>query len=151
MKKLTILTMILALVLVACDKNNRASKRLMRPGNWVITQLTVDGSNYTNEAIFWSINSCDIESALCTGTWNLGDKNSQFYWQFNENAELFKLSRIVAPEDCEDFYTEEVEQMTYLFSGEYKVVESKRKSKIFESQNTIGFEGKLVRIALEWK
>ena len=149
MKKLTILTMILALLFVACDKNNRASKRLMRPGNWVITELTVDGSNYTNEAIFWSINSCDIEAALCTGTWNLAEKNSQFYWQFNENAELFKLSRIVAPEDCEDFYTEEVEQLTYLLSGEYKVIETKRKTKRFESSATIGYPSMQVMIEVE--
>lgn len=143
--------MILALLIVACDKNNRASKRLMRPGNWVVTHLTVNGSNYTNEHIHWTINDCDIEEELCTGIWNLADKNSQFYWQFNENAERFTLSRVVAPEDCEDFYTEEVEQMTYLFSGDYEVITSKRKSKIFESQNTIGFEGESVRIVLEWK
>ena len=150
MKK-TILIPILAILLVACDKNNRASKRLMRPGNWVVTQLTVDGSNYSNEDILWSINDCDIEEELCTGQWYLQDKNSQFYWQFNEDAEIFTLSRIVAPEDCEDFYTEEVEQMTYKFSGEYNVIESKRKSKIFESQETIGFEGEKVRIELEWE
>ena len=143
--------MTLAIILVACDKNNRASKRLMRPGSWEVTHLTVNGSNYTNEYIHWTINDCDIEEELCTGVWNLADKNSQFYWQFNENAERFTLSRVVAPEDCEDFYTEEVEQMTYLFSGDYEVIASKRKSKIFESQETIGFEGDRVRIELEWK
>lgn len=151
MKKLTILTIALAILVLGCDKNNRASKRLMRPGNWIVTQLTIDGSNYNNETGYWSINNCNIEAALCTGAWHLAEKNSQFYWQFNENAEVFTISRIVAPEDCEDFYTEEVEQMTYNLSGAYEVVESKRKSKIFQSRNTIGFEGKLVRIELEWK
>lgn len=143
--------MTLAILLVACDKNKRASKRLMRPGAWEVKQITVDGSSYTSEDIYWNVHDCDIHEELCLGEWHLEDKNSQFYWQFNEKAETFTLSRVVAPEDCEDFYTEEVEQMTYLFSGEYKVIESKRKSKIFESRETLGYEGSLVLIEMEWR
>ena len=151
MKKLTILTMTLAILFVACDKNKRASKRFMRPGTWQVTKLMAAGDSYSTEELKWVIHDCDIYEELCLGQWHFEDKNSQFYWQFNEKAQTFTLSRVVAPEDCEDFYTEEVEQMTYLFSGEYKVVESKRKSKIFESRETIGFEGSAVRIEMDWK
>ena len=64
-------------------------------------------------------------------------------------TKLFTISRIVAPEDCEDFYTEEVEQQTFQFSGDYDVKERKRKSMIFESSKTLGFDGKKVVIKLE--
>jgi hypothetical protein len=151
MKKLTILTMTLALLFVACDKDKRASKRFMRPGTWQVTKLMADGNTYPIESLKWTVQECSIYEELCMGEWHLGDKNSQFYWQFNEKAQTFTLSRVVAPEDCEDFYTEEVEQMTYLFSGEYNVIESKRKSKIFESSETIGFNGNTVRIEMEWE
>lgn len=55
----------------------------------------------------------------------------------------------MAPEDCEDFYTEEVEQQIFKFSGDYEVVERKRKSMTFESNSTVGFEGEKVVIRVE--
>jgi hypothetical protein len=58
---------------------------------------------------------------------------------------------MVAPEDCEDFYTEEVEQQTYKFSGDYEVMERKRKSMTFESSKTLGYEGEKVVIRLGGK
>lgn len=151
MRTKIILTLVIAIIVVACDKDKRASKRFMRPGTWEVTKLTVDGNNVTTGAVEWHVSECDIYENLCTGGWDLEEKQSRFYWQFNEKASVFTLSRVVAPEDCEDFYTEEVEQMTYKFSGEYTVIESKRKSKIFESRKTIGHDGSTVRIEMEWK
>src|SRR5690554_5717994 len=148
MKKLTLLLFATVFFLAACDKNKRASKRLMKAGTWEVVELSVDGQNISPLPV-WEINDCDIYETLCTATWNLEGKQSQFYWQFNEKAELFTISRIVAPEDCEDFYTEEVEQQTFNFSGEYDVTENKRKSKTFESYNTIGFEGQKVVIRVK--
>ncbi|RYM35506.1 hypothetical protein ERX46_00525 [Brumimicrobium glaciale] len=150
MKKLTILLLATAFIFAACDKNNRASKKLMKAGTWEVVELSVDGQNITPLPT-WQVNDCDIYETLCTATWTLEGKQSQFYWQFNEKAELFTISRIVAPEDCEDFYTEEVEQQTFKFSGDYEVVERKRKSMTFESSKTLGFEGEKVVIRVEKK
>lgn len=151
MKNLILISLSFALLFIACDKDKRASKRLIKPGAWEVVKLTVDGADVSSESVSWYISECDIYEELCTGIWILDEKQSQFYWQFNEKASTFTLSRVVAPEDCEDFYTEEVEQMTYKFSGEYNVIESKRKSKIFESRKTIGYDGETVRIELERK
>ena len=148
MKKLALLLFATAFLFTACDKNKRASKKLMKPGTWEVVELSVDGQNMT-PLPDWEINDCDIYETLCTATWYLEGKQSQFYWQFNDKAELFTISRMVAPEDCEDFYTEEVEQQTFKFSGDYKVLESKRKSKTFESYSTLGYDGEKVVIRLE--
>jgi hypothetical protein len=148
MKKATILLFALAFILVACDKNKRASKKLMKAGTWEVVELSVDGQN-TSPLPTWDVNDCDIYETLCTASWKLEGKQSQFYWQFNKKAELFTISRIVAPEDCEDFYTEEVEQQTFKFSGDYEVVERKRKTMTFESAKTLGFEGNTVVIRIE--
>jgi len=148
MKKLALLFLATAFLFTACDKNKRASKRLMKPGNWEVVELSVEGQNVT-PLPFWEINDCEIYETLCTAVWNLGEKDSQFYWQFNDKAERFTISRVVDPEDCEDFYTEEVEQQTFKFSGDYKVLESKRKSKTFESYSTLGYDGEKVVIRLE--
>ena len=146
--KIITLLIITAFLFASCDKNKRASKRLMKAGTWEVVELSVDGQNFT-PLPSWQVNDCDIYETLCTATWKLEDKQSRFYWQFNEKAKLFTISRIVAPEDCEDFYTEEVEQQTYNFSGDYEVVEDKRKSKTFESTKTLGYKGKRVVLRLE--
>jgi len=149
MKKITILAITLAILFVGCDKDKRASKRLIKPGNWIVTASVVDGSSISNETITWNISECDIYEELCQASWDLNGSTSEFYWQFNDKASTFTISRVVAPEDCEDFYTEKVEQMTYSLSGEYEVIESKRKSKIFESKNTLGYAGTAVRLEVE--
>jgi hypothetical protein len=147
MKKTAILFFALVFIFASCDKNKRASKRLMKAGTWEVVELSVDGQNLSLLPS-WQVNDCDIYETLCTANWVLEGRQSQFYWQFNEKAELFTISRIVAPEDCEDFYTEEVEQQTFKFSGDYEVIERKRKSMIFESSKTLGYEGKRVVIRL---
>lgn len=149
MKRTLLVTLAISLLaLGACDKNKRASNRLMKAGFWNVTSMSVDGVSITDLPI-WSINDCAIYEDLCTAQWVLDNKYSAFYWQYNEKAETFTISRVVAPEDCEDFYTEEVEQQTYLFSGTYKVVECKRKLRVFESSETIGYFGQKVRIQIE--
>ncbi|WP_107039047.1 hypothetical protein [Brumimicrobium mesophilum] len=148
MKTIALLLLAAAFLFTACDKNKRASKKLMKAGNWEVVELSVDGQNIS-PLPSWEINDCDIYEELCTASWKLEDKQSQFYWQFNEKAKLFTISRIVAPEDCEDFYTEEVEQQTFKFSGDYEVVEDKRKTKTFESSKTLGYGGKKVAIRIE--
>lgn len=69
--------------------------------------------------------------------------------QFNDKAQTFKISRVVPPAECENFYTEQVDQDTYHFTGEYKVEDSSKKRKAFGSVSTIGFPGEYVRIVLE--
>ena len=151
MSKLVLLFVLIGLIFVACDKNKRASKKLMNAGECNIKSLTVNGSAISLNDGYWQVDECDIYEELCTATWVDSSKTSNIYWQFNEKAKTFNISRMVAPEDCEDFYTEAVEQLTYNFSGEYEVIESKRKSKIFESNKTIGHNGSKVRIELERK
>ncbi|MDX1651085.1 MAG: hypothetical protein R3277_01250 [Brumimicrobium sp.] len=149
MKNIIVFLFSVAILCVACDKNKRASKRLMRPGTWNVVELSVDGANLSPLPV-WQVNDCDIyDTSLCTSSWILEGIESQFYWQFNDKAERFNISRVVDTADCSDFYTEEVEQQTYNFSGAYKVIESKRKRKEFESYSTLGYPGKKVVIRLE--
>jgi hypothetical protein len=149
LKTLTLAT-IFAISLAACDKNNRASKRLIKPGLWNVVELSVNGQEITPYPV-WSISDCDIYEDTCTAIWydNSLDTESQIYWQFNDKAETFTISRVVDTADCEDFYTEEVEQQTFRFSGEYSVIERKRKEMHFESSNTLGYPNEEVVIRLE--
>lgn len=150
MKKISCYILLLFISLAACDKDKRASKRLMKAGVWNVTDISVDGTAI-NDLPLWKISDCDIYEEVCAAQWEFKGKQSAFFWQYNEKAETFTISRVVAPEDCEDFYTEEVEQQTYLYSGTYKVVECKRKLRVFESMETVGFSGQKVVIQIEVK
>ena len=145
--RLTIIIFLIGLI-VACNKDKRASKHFMNQGEWKVTSLQIGDSSVT-ELPTWSVKECAIYEDLCVGDWKLDGKFSSFYWQFNDKAKEFVLARVVAPEDCEDFYTVEAEQQTFLFSGSYKVKETSKDKKILESNNTIGYEGELVRIVIE--
>jgi hypothetical protein len=149
LKTLTLAT-IITLSFAACDKNKRASKRLIKPGTWNVVEFSVDGQEITPYPR-WRIDNCDIYEDTCTAKWwdNSLETQSAIYWQFNEKAETFTISRVVDTADCEDFYTEEVEQQTYRFSGEYNVIERKRKEMHFESINTLGHPNEKVIIRLE--
>jgi len=135
-------------VVFSCNKDKRASRRFMKPGTWQVTELSVNNINIDTLPT-WSINHCDIYENLCTASWNRNGVSSQFYWQFNDKAKTFKLSRVVPPHECENFYTEQVEQDTYHFTGEYKVEESTKKRKVFGSFSTNGHPDVYVRIVIE--
>jgi hypothetical protein len=138
----------LAICTTACNKDKRASKRFMKPGTWQVTELSVNGT-MLDSLPTWLVNECDIYEDLCTATWRRNGVNSQIHWQFNDKAQSFKISRVVPPAECENFYTELVQQHTYEFSGEYKVIETKKSRKVFESNATIGHAGQKVRIVIE--
>lgn len=148
--KHTFLLLLAALFLTttACNKDKRASRRFMKPGTWKVTELSVNNVNMDTLPT-WSVNSCDIYENLCTASWNRNGVSSQFYWQFNDKAQTFKISRVVPPSECENFYTEQVEQDTYHFTGEYKVEETTKTRKVFGSLATVGHPGVYVRIVLE--
>lgn len=147
--KTTYLVLLAAIIVMgACSKDKRASKRFMKPGTWQVKEVSVAGNNLDTLPT-WSVNSCDIYENLCVAKWNRNGVSSQFYWQFNDKAKTFKISRVVPPEECENFYTELVEQQTYQYSGVYDVRETSKNRKVFESSSTIGYPGQLVRIVVE--
>lgn len=145
---LYILFAVLFVTTIACDKDKRASKRFMKPGTWQVKEVSVAGNNLDTLPT-WSVNNCDIYENLCTASWTRNGVSSQIHWQFNDKAQTFKISRVVPPEECENFYTELVEQQTYQYSGVYDVIESKKTRKVFESNATIGYAGQKVRIVIE--
>lgn len=143
------IVLVIVIIFASCDKNKRASKRFMRPGKWKFVELSVDGSPISPPE-YIAVDDCDIYDTICTATWDRGEEFSEVYWQFNDKAERFTISRMIDTADCDNFYTELAEQQTHDFSGDYKVIETKRKRKVFESYETLGYPGQKVLIRLEW-
>jgi len=148
MKNSLILILAALFLTASCNKDKRASRRFMKPGTWKVTELSVNNVN-ADTLPTWTVNACDIYENLCVASWNRNGISSQFYWQFNDKAQTFRISRVVPPSECENFYTEQVEQDTYHFTGSYRVEESTKNRKIFGSVETIGHPGVYVRIVVE--
>jgi len=149
MSKKIIFPLLVVLFAVSCNKDKKASKCLVKPGTWKVTELSVNGQQDTLLPT-WKINVCDdIYEEVCTATWQVPYDEHEFYWQFNEKAKEFVFSHIVDTSLCDDFYTKVSAYQSYQYSGTYKVITRKRKEMEFESNTTKGYTGEKVVIKLE--
>ena len=139
--------LLLAVVLQSCDKNKRASKRLMDPGRWVLTDIQVAGEKFDNH-IEWEVAPCEIYEESCEAHWLFDGNSSRIYWQFNDKAETFTISRAFESTDTSEYYTTEAKVQAYRFSGEYQVLTRKRKQMRFQSTQTEGYSGETVVIEI---
>ena len=153
MKTLKILSLsaILLIGFTACNKTKINSKRLMKAGDWKITELSVDGSNEA-ELPSWEIEDCDLYNESCFGEWkNEEGGHAEFVWQFREEGETFEISYQAEEEDGHehDHAAEEVAAQAFAFSGVYEVIERKKKKMEFKTISALGHTGKTVVIKIE--
>lgn len=155
MKTLKIISLSMAILIgfAACNKTKVNSKRLMKAGEWKVTELSVDGTNEA-ELPSWEIEDCDIYAQSCMAEWmNDEGGHAEFVWQFREKGKTFEIS-YQADEDhahAHDHAAEEAAAQAYAFSGVYEVVESKSKEMQFQTTAALGHDGKAVVIKIEKK
>jgi hypothetical protein len=146
-------TIILGLIFIlliafSCNKDKRYSKQLMRGETWRVSQLEINGASQevVRKLVF---STCDIYEEYCQALWIASNNDTTtFYWQINEKGKEFRLMRYNDADSCctssntADYYC-------FQLSGNYSLVESKRKIKIIESTTTVGYSGSTVRMVLE--
>lgn len=151
--KIISLSMTILIGFAACNKTKVNSKRLMKAGEWKVTELSVDGSNEA-ELPSWEIEDCDIYAQSCMGEWmNDEGGHAEFVWQFREKGKTFEIS-YQADEDhahAHDHAAEEAAAQAYAFSGIYEVTECKSKKMQFQTTSALGHGGKSIVIKLEKK
>jgi len=156
---------VLFVAFTACNKTKIVSKRLIKSGDWKVTELSVDGTN-EEELPTWKISDCDIygESA-CEGEW-MGEhegEEAHFSWQFREKGKTFEISNGEEGEDHDDHdddhddhdhgddHAAEVAYQLAQFSGVYEVVEDKKNKMEFKTTSAQGYAGKTVVLKIEKK
>lgn len=144
---------ILAIILIvgsSCTKDKRTSRCFWKGETWQLISVTIDDDAVLENAQ-WKINKCDIYDELCESIWESENGDvSNFNWQFNERAKEFKLAR-VSVNDTICKTCNEADYYCYNYSGTYQVIKAKKKEMIFESDVTVGYAGKKVRLVLERK
>lgn len=146
MKKAAIFLMLF--VMCSCNKDKLFSKRLIRPGSWKVSSLSVGGIQQTNLPQ-WDISDCNIYEESCSGIWKqTNNEQATFSWQFNDKGSTFTILRQNGADSC-DFITDQVEIQCFNYSGVYEVLENKRDRMRFRSSQTTGFPNSKVIIELE--
>lgn len=143
------------MLVAACSKTNRSTKRLIKAGEWTVTELSVDGANEA-ELPKWEISDCDPYEAVCIGKWeNDEGGHADFAWQFNNNGDTFVVSHQAEEheegEHEHDHAAEEAAEQAYNFSGTYTVDESSKTKMKFTTTTATGFPGQSVVIVIEKK
>ena len=157
-KSLVFLSMVAVAILAiaACSKTNKTTKRLIKAGEWKVTELSVDGTSEA-ELPKWKISDCDPYDAVCIGKWeNDEGGHSDFAWQFSNNGETFIISRQGEDHDHEHEHEhnhadDEAADQAYDFSGTYTVVESSKTKMKFTTTAALGYPGQSVVMVIEKK
>jgi hypothetical protein len=142
-----------AVILTACNKSKKVSKRLAGE-TWKVVELTVDGIS-EEELPTLMFEDCDIYDEVCIGEWETPEEaHAEFAWQVRDKGETFELSNQSTLEDAhshggDEHAAEEAVLQCQSFSGVYTITEHKRKEMQMESSSTLGFNGSKVVIKLE--
>ena len=129
--------------ITSCDKNERTYQRF--EGRWTVTELTAGTTSYT-KLPKWQLNACDNHEQHCTATWeHQNGSSATFYWRFTNMGGDFDFFADTMVSDTQSMAFSQC----YNFSGQYDVVEDKRKRFRLESYATTGYPDVLVTILLE--
>lgn len=138
------------LIMSACNKTKINANRLIKAGEWTVTELSVDGTN-EDELPKWSIEDCDIYDESCLGEWeNEEGGHADFIWQFRDKGKTFEISRQENEEGHSHGHAgEEAAAQCYAFSGIYEVIERKKDMMQFQTMAALGHAGESVVIKIE--
>src|SRR5690606_3161129 len=130
---------------MSCDKTAVATRKFLKAGEWNTTQLTA-GTITFDKLPRWEIQDCENHENFCQGVWHHPNgSKTLFYWKFSNIGGTFGYYA-----DPQEIETGSMAYSQCLnFSGEYKIIKSKKKLFHFESEETLGYPGKLVTIIIE--
>jgi hypothetical protein len=147
MKKLIYLFSIL--VLFACNKEKRFSKRLMKKEKWEVVDVTIDGTKSEFFGI-WSVSpNVDIYDSVPSAIWNWNNQDAVANWQFQDKGKSFVLQYQQQCVECDGVDLDSLDYFTYNISGKYEVEKHGFNKMIFKSSSTYLYTGKEVVITFK--
>jgi hypothetical protein len=147
------------ITLFACNKDKFYSKRLMKGETWTVQSIKINDTLSDISGAWEITQGVNIYDSVPQAYWTkrvLGNPDILYYdaifqWQFHEKANKFYINYQVLCQECEPNTLDTLDNFANALSGEYDVLQRKRKSMEFESTTTRGFEGKKVQIVLSRK
>lgn len=147
MKRLIYLFSIL--VLFACNKEKRFSKRLMNKEKWQVVDVYVDGAKSEFFGIWYVSPNVNIYDSVPSAIWNWNNQDAVSNWQFQDKGKSFILQYQQQCVECDGVDLDSLDYFTYNISGKYNVEKHGFNKMIFNSNSTNLYTGKEVRITLK--
>lgn len=141
-----LLATVLLIGSVGCTKSETRTKRLLKQGRWMFTELEI-GSNSNSLLPKWDIKEEPLEKDFAQATWTHYDGSScKFLWRFDyySGTFSFQIDDSVSQDDSAKAFI----QCSNL-SGSYFILNDKRNLFEFESFETQGYPGIRVYIKME--
>lgn len=136
----------IAIVVFACSKTQRKSKKL-DDNKWRASTLTVDGVSETALPEI-KFNESDIYDKASKGWWYWGeDGHAEIAWQVRDKGKTFEFSN--QADHVHGFEDVKASEQAINYSGVYKITKLTRNSFEIESSETFGNKGKKVIIKME--
>jgi hypothetical protein len=143
-----IITSILFVFLLSCNKENRFSKKLIKGETWKVENISVDGTSI-HSGTTWKVSGDDIYESVSQVTWSENSANSTtFEWQFQDKGKSWVLNNLCDCDEADGTLLDELDFLANDISGKYEVIKHKRKEMHFRSTETKHHKGKVVEIRL---
>ena len=149
MRKLLVFSLLLALVVVACNKEKRYSRKLMKGETWEVRNVTIDGSSLAVYGKWQITTNVDIYDSVPRLQWVFNNEDAVCEWQFQNKGKSFQLNYYQL---CEECFGTDLDSLDYIvndLSGTYDVERNGRLKLKFVSSTTKAFPGKKVMISIE--
>jgi hypothetical protein len=147
MKKITLILIIL--IALACNKEKRYSKRLIKGDTWSVANISINGSVLNTNTYTWFVEGDDIYEHVPIIKWYANDGNETYFeWQFQDKGKSWVLNFYLDSSKCEGSSIKDIDYLANSISGKYEVVKHKRKEMHFKSSETRNYAGQEVEIKI---
>ncbi|MFD1551675.1 hypothetical protein DNU06_02770 [Putridiphycobacter roseus] len=140
---------IVALTMLACNKEKRFSSKLMKGQTWNVTAITVDDEVLAPKGHWQITTDVDIYDSVPNAKWIDGEGDAVFEWQFRDKGESFYLSYVQQKEEVDGNLLDTLDYFAYYLTGKYTVDVHKKDRMVFVSNTTEEYEDKEVKIEIE--
>jgi hypothetical protein len=141
-----VLAFLLMILFIGCTKSDVRSKKLIKKGRWIVTQLDI-GTNEVTLIPKWYFPTSPEDKQFATATWtHFNSSTAEFRWRFDyyEGTFTFMIDQSVSQDESTKAYI----QCDNL-SGSYTILTDKSKLFEFESTETMGYPGVSVFIQIQ--
>jgi hypothetical protein len=135
MKNLFILSL-LAITISACNKDKYYSKRLMKGETWTVQSIKINDTLSDISGAWEITQGVNIYDSVPQAFWKQSSNDAIFQWQFHEKAKKFYINYQVLCQECEPNTLDTLDNFANALSGEYDVLQRKRKIMEFERTTT---------------
>lgn len=139
----------LPLLLGACNKEERFSKRLSKGEIWRVEYVRVNGVDIDFKGEWHIQSDVQIYEDVPTLEWRVDTMDAFFEWQFQDKGKVFQLNYNQLCAEAEGSALDTLDYVGYDITGTYNVERHGRNRMEFAAYPTLGFPYYQVKIAIE--